>query len=68
VNFRIWRSADGMRRLQLAGRSGDATPNPHFCCLADSFSVEEDIGCWFSGGRAAVERWASCVEQGQEAS
>jgi YD repeat-containing protein len=48
------------------GVPGDATPNPHFCCLAGNFPVEEDIGCWFSGGRAAVEWWASWTEQGQE--
>ena len=38
--------------------------------LTDNFLVEEDMACWFgppivSGGRAAVEWWASWTEQGQ---
>ena len=62
----LFRSADGMRRLQLAKRSRRCYAGSTLLLPRRHFSVEEDIGCWFSGGRAAVERWASWVEQGQE--
>jgi hypothetical protein len=38
--------------------------------LTDNFAVEEDVECWFgepipAGNRAAVEWWATWVENGQ---
>ena len=54
--------------ISPAGPGPGSASHPY---LTDNFAVEEDIECWFgppvvSGARAAVERWASSTEQGQE--
>lgn len=62
--------ADGCRYRALVFREPDRGLDGVRRYLTENFGVEEDIECWFgepiaAGDRAAVEWWATWLEQGQ---